>query len=144
MAANIRPYAHGDLEAVTVLMEDLGYPTSMDNMLQRMSRIESIPEYATFVAEQDGQVVGMIGVRQVYYYEGNGHVTQIALLVVTKEHQGQGIGSGLLSFVESWAKERGSASLYLTSGNKPERLEAHALYRRAGYESNGYRFVKSI
>jgi GNAT superfamily N-acetyltransferase len=140
----IRPYQSIDLIAITELMSDLGYPTTTEDMQKRMEKIESLSDYHTFVAEREGQVAGMIGTRDVYYYEGDGLVTQISLLVVKSELQGHGIGRALLRFVEEWAKQNGASSLYLTSGMKPERLRAHAFYQQAGFVTNGYRFVKPL
>lgn len=140
----VRPYQSTDLEAIRELMDVLGYPTNIEDMETRMKKIESLPDYYTFVAEQEGIVVGMIGIRDVYYYEGDGLVTQISLLVVRQERQGRGIGRALIRFAEEWAKQNGSNSLYLTSGMKPERLRAHDFYERNGFAKNGYRFVKSI
>ncbi len=140
----IRPYRSTDSEALTLLMDDLGYPTKTEDMRKRMQKIESLTDYHTFVAELEGIVAGMIGIREVYYYEGDGLVTQISLLVVKSDCQGQGLGRALIRFVERWAKQHGSSSLYLTSGMKPERVRAHAFYERNGFAKNGYRFVKSL
>ncbi|PFD25254.1 GNAT family N-acetyltransferase, partial [Bacillus thuringiensis] len=40
-------------------MPDLGYPSSLDEMKVRMQRIESNPNYYTFVAINDNNLVGM-------------------------------------------------------------------------------------
>jgi GNAT superfamily N-acetyltransferase len=113
-------------------------------MRKRMKNIEKISLYHTFVALKDNQIVGMIGCRDVFYYEGDGFVTQISLLVTKKEYQGLGIGRVLVSFVEDWARKKGSNGLFLTSGIKPEREKAHKFYKDIGFEANGYRFVKNL
>ncbi|MUG43563.1 GNAT family N-acetyltransferase [Paenibacillus woosongensis] len=139
----IRKYNSSDLEAVTDLMADLGYPTDVDSMKQRMKLIENNPGYFTFVATiQDHEVVGMIGTRLVHYYEGDGVTVQISIVVVREDLQGKEIGKELLAFIENWAKEKGANSLYLSSGIKPERIKAHEFYKKNGFDINGYRFVK--
>ncbi|TBL76001.1 GNAT family N-acetyltransferase [Paenibacillus thalictri] len=140
----IRPYIPGDDGDLTELMADLGYPTTMDKMIQRMEVISATPHCYTFVAVKDGAVVGMIGCRDIYYYEEDGVVTQISILVTKQELQGQGIGKALVTFAEQWAREKGSNALYLTSGIKPERERAHAFYKRMGFAVTGYRFVKPL
>lgn len=140
----IREYHSNDLEALTELMADLGYPTDIKSMEIRMKSIESHSDYFTFVATLEDQVVGMIGVRFVHYYEEDGATTQISTLVTKENYQCQGIGKELVRFVESWAKEKGSNSLCLTSGIKPERMQAHEFYKRMGFHINGYRFVKKF
>jgi GNAT superfamily N-acetyltransferase len=141
---SIREYKSTDVEALAELMSDLGYPTSLENMKIRMEFIESNSLYFTFVAVIEEQVVGMIGVRLVYYYEGDGILAQISALVTRKQHQGKGIGKSLIQFVEDWAKGKGSVHLYLTSGIKPERLKAHEFYKKMGFDITGYRFVKAL
>ncbi|CAM4480371.1 GNAT family N-acetyltransferase [Paenibacillus tarimensis] len=140
----IRNYNSNDLEALTALMADLGYPTNTASMEHRMKLIQSNPTNVTFVAEVQGNVVGMIGVREVYYYEEDGTAAQISALVTKQEHQGKGIGKALVRYVESWALEKGIQVLTLTSGIKEERVKAHEFYKAIGFEITGYRFVKKL
>jgi GNAT superfamily N-acetyltransferase len=140
--AIVRAYEAADLEVVASLMEDLGYPTTTDEMQRRMDVILSNPFYHTFVAELEGQAVGLIGIRLSTNYEVDDVVTYISALVVRKELQGQGIGKQLIRYVEDWSIHNGSNLLYLTSGIKEERKAAHELYLKLGFEITGYRFVK--
>ncbi|KZD28334.1 acetyltransferase GNAT family [Bacillus cereus] len=55
----IRKYNSDDIKQFTDLMPDLGYPSSLDEMKVRMKRIESNPNYYTFVAINDNNLVGM-------------------------------------------------------------------------------------
>ncbi|MGM0883077.1 MAG: GNAT family N-acetyltransferase [Bacillota bacterium] len=129
---------------MTDLMHDLGYPTTVESMRKRMDIIENIPLSFTFVATLEERMVGMMGIRQIYSYEEDGSTTQISLLVTKKEYQGQGIGKSLVGFAEGWALGRGSNILYLTSGIKPERIQAHDFYKSIGFDTTGYRFVKKL
>jgi Acetyltransferases len=142
--AFIRSYEAADLAAVAALMADLGYPTSISEMQRRMDVIASNPFCHTFVAEVDGQVVGMAGIRVSTNYEIDDVVTYISALVVKKELQGQGIGKQLIRYIEDWSIRNGSDILYLTSGMKDERKIAHEFYKRLGFEITGYRFVKRL
>ncbi|MNO73981.1 aminoalkylphosphonic acid N-acetyltransferase [compost metagenome] len=141
---SIREYHSNDLEALTELMADLGYPSEMNSMRSRMKAIEENASYYTFVASLDAQVIGMIGVRLVNYYEADGIHAQISCLVTKQHYQGQGVGKQLIRFVESWAKEKGTDGLSLTSGIKEERVDAHEFYKKMGFKINGYRFVKKF
>lgn len=140
----IRQYTSSDLESLTELMTDLGSPSTIDDMGKRMIQIESNPHYYTFVATLDDKVVGMMGARLNMAYTGNRLKTQISALVTKKEYQGQGIGKALISHIEEWARSRGSDFLYLTSGIKKEREDAHEFYKKNGFEITGYRFVKRL
>ncbi|GMK41321.1 N-acetyltransferase [Paenibacillus sp. CCS19] len=140
--AAIRLYEPSDLAAVADLMGDLGYPSTIADMERRMNVMASNPFCHTFVAEQDGQAVGMIGIRISTNYEVDDVVTYISALVVKSNYRGQGIGKQLIRFAEDWSIHNGSNVLYLTSGIKEERKAAHAFYQSLGFEITGYRFVK--
>lgn len=139
---NIREYQANDFGALAELMGELGYPTSHEQMKKRMEHIQSDPMYNTFVAELNGQIVGMLGARQAYFYEEDGLATQIMVIVMGHDYRGRGIGKALMQYVEAWARGRGSNIIFLTSGMKEERIPAHKLYQSMGFEINGYRFVK--
>jgi N-acetylglutamate synthase-like GNAT family acetyltransferase len=140
----IRRYTSLDLEPITELMSDLGYSTSIQEMERRMLLIESNKGYFTFVATINNEVVGMMGIRQLLNYETSDVVTQISSLVVKANHQGKGIGSALLKYIEQWTRQSGSKILYLTSGINEDRYKAHDFYKKYGFEMTGYRFVKNI
>jgi hypothetical protein len=50
----IRKATLNDTNALTTLMEHLGYPKSIENMKSRFSNIESGPDYHTLLASYDG------------------------------------------------------------------------------------------
>jgi GNAT superfamily N-acetyltransferase len=141
---SICEYKSTDLTALSELMTDLGYPTSVQKMRIRMEAITSTPSYFTFIAKVEDQVAGMIGLRLVAAYEVDGTSVQISALVVRENAQGQGVGRQLVQFSENWARERGFEHLHLTSGIKPERMKAHEFYKKMGFDITGYRFVKAL
>ncbi|MDQ0059829.1 GNAT family N-acetyltransferase [Paenibacillus harenae] len=140
----IRGYRPEDMEAMAALMLDLGYPTNAEQMKARLERLGEANENETLVATIEDKVVGMIGFRKMYYYEADGFVVHINVLVTKNEYQGQGVGKQLIAYTEQRAKEQGANALYLTSGMKPERERAHAFYRNLGFQTTGYRFVKPL
>lgn len=140
----IRKYNSDDIIQLTDLMPDLGYPSSLDEMKVRMARIESNPNYYTFVAINDKNLVGMIGITVHTTYTNNDEKIQITSLVTKKEYRGQGIAKSLINYVEEWSLKRGSDFIYLLSGKSEKRIKAHELYKFFGYEITGYRFVKRL
>jgi predicted N-acetyltransferase YhbS len=140
----IRSYRKPDIDAMAELMGDLGYPTSVESMEKRMQTIESNAMNGTFVAEIDGRIVGMIGVRLTANYEYDSLVMHIVSLITRADYRGTGVGSALINYAEDWAKARGANAMTLTSGIKPERVAAHEFYKHKGYNINGYRFSKKL
>ncbi|MEK4251798.1 GNAT family N-acetyltransferase [Paenibacillus sp. FSL W7-1287] len=141
---NIREYNSNDLHALVELMGELGYPTEEEILKKRMERIECDPMCFTFVAEVHSQVVGMIGIRQLYSYEIDEVATQINALVTKKEYQRKGIGTALILYVEEWTRNNGSETIVLNSGIKESRKAAHEFYKALGFEVTGYRFIKMV
>lgn len=123
------------------LMTQLGYPTTADEMKQRLEIILQKDDYQTFVVVTDGAIMGVIGMLKIYLWELNMPVIKIQALVVAQEHRGAGVGKCLIEAASSWAKEQGANQLILTSGNREERAIAHKFYPSLGFEltSSGYK-----
>lgn len=140
----IRQYNSSDIVQFTELMEDLGYPSSLEEMKTRMRNIESNPNYFTFVAILNDTVVGMAGITLHTTYTNNNVKTQLTSLVTKKEFRGQGIAKKLVKYIEEWAQSNNSDFIYLLSGISEKRMKAHELYKYLGYDITGYRFVKRL
>jgi predicted N-acetyltransferase YhbS len=131
-----------DSSSIALLISQLGYPTSTNEMKQRLKGFLLDSNYLTLVAESQKEVVGVIGVGIFRYYEKNGMYGRLLALVVDEKRQGQGIGASLVGEAESWLKEQGVKSVIVNSGK--QRNQAHRFYQRLGYEETGLRFVKSL
>jgi N-acetylglutamate synthase-like GNAT family acetyltransferase len=141
----IRKCGMNDLERVTALLREFGYPTTLSVMKERMQSMENDSLHCTLVAELDNEVVGMIGLRQISsYYKQQDCITEITALIVSEELRGNGLGRRLVASAEEWARKQGCCQLFLRSGNRVERAPAHAFYRYMGFEKTGYRFTKVL
>lgn len=140
----IRPATDDDIPALASLMNELGYPTTVAEMRDRYELLRSHPDYATWVAVCDNQVAGMIGLVRNIYYEKNGLYIRVGALVVNKAYRKMGLGKALLQKATDWAVELGIDQIYLNSGNREERQDAHAFYRHLGFEPKTTGFVKTI
>src|SRR5690606_39445106 len=109
-------------------MTELGYPADVKTMETRMRSVQNNAMYETFVAIHCDEVVGMIGLRLAHGYESDEPIAQISALVVSSKHRGKGFGKALVVYAEDWAKSKGARGLFLMSGNRPDRAEAHKFY----------------
>jgi len=89
-------------------------------------------------------VVGMIGLIKNFFYEKNGTYIRIGALVVNLKFRNRQIGRQLIRKAEEWAIETGSEYIYLNSGNREERKDAHVFYQRMGFEARTVGFVKLL
>ena len=120
----------------------LGYPSSPEAVSERLRVIGTYPDLASWVAESDGVLLGFVGACTAPAFELNGLYGRILALVVDPTAQGLGVGRALVEVAEAWMAARGARDVFVHSGN--HRTEAHAFYRRMGYESTGLRFRKRL
>jgi GNAT superfamily N-acetyltransferase len=140
--ADIRSAAIEDAGAVARLITELGYPTAVDAMTDRLASILTDTNHATFVADTGAAVVGMAGASLARYYEKDGVYARLLVLVVSSASQGLGIGSQLVEAVELWAGSKRAREVLVNTAL--HRAGAHAFYERRGYSRTGFRFVKQL
>lgn len=134
----IRQAIEKDIHALAALMDELGYPTSVDEMQKRFENISGHPDYETFVALVGDDIVGMVGLSKNLPYEKNGCCVCVLALVVNH------IGYALMEAAEAWAKQAGAYAMLLNSRRIEERKQAHLFYQKIGFEPLSVGFVKKI
>jgi GNAT superfamily N-acetyltransferase len=140
----IRNFELNDISSLSSLTNELGYPTTVEEMETRMKTILQLENYWTFVAILDDIVVGYIGLIKNYFWEQNGHFIRVQALVVSKEFRRHQIGKNLIEYTEKFAKSLGSNLLILNCGNKPERESAHQFYPKMGFIAKSVGYVKPL
>ncbi|HEU5291662.1 MAG TPA: GNAT family N-acetyltransferase [Cyclobacteriaceae bacterium] len=140
----IRNFEWPDLNSVTALTNELGYPTTVEQMKIRMEQILQLENYWTFVAEMDNQVVGYIGINKNYFWEQDGNFIRIQALVVKKEFRRHHVGQQLIEAGEKHARKLNSRLMILNSGNREERQAAHQFYPRIGFEGKSTGYIKRL
>jgi GNAT superfamily N-acetyltransferase len=139
----IREMTAGDTDRVAVLAGELGYPVESDVLGRRFSALTGGDTEVIYVAEQDGDVVGWIHLREFYDLLEE-PTMEIRGLVVDARCRGAGIGQVLVEAGERRAGERGIARMRVTSNIVRER--AHRFYERLDYArvKTSYYFVKLL
>ncbi|MES2478714.1 MAG: GNAT family N-acetyltransferase [Bacteroidota bacterium] len=140
----IRDFRPNDVEALCRLTIELGYPTTADEMKQRMNCILQNPDYKTILATSQTEVLGYIGMFKCLFWEQNGCYIKVQSLVVSSSARRQGIGETLLEEAEKWGRAIGAKLITLNSGNRAERFAAHQFYPAQGYEAKSTGYVKLI
>lgn len=140
----IRDYEQKDLAAITELTNQLGYPTTTEEMQSRMDAIAVCRYYRTLVAEVDHRVVGYAGLAQGHYWEKSGTFLRVQALVIHKDHRKAGIGKQLPDAAAAHARAAGAGALLLNSGNRPERKAAHLFYPKMGFDAVSTGYMKKL
>ena len=127
---------------VGLIRNELGYDDISSDIYDRVIRIYNAENYVTFIAEEDGAVIGFVGVMRGLAFELDGEYVRVIALAVSRAYRSQGVGSKLEARVERYAKETGSNSIVISSGLSRKR--AHVFYGNKGYEKKGYSFIKRL
>jgi N-acetylglutamate synthase-like GNAT family acetyltransferase len=139
---DVREVRVADAARIAELLGQLGYPSEEDAVRRRLERLLRSDADATWVAEVDGELVGLVGIHvsQVLAYDGD--AAKVSEIVVDDRYRRQGIGAHLMEVAEDEARRLGCSVLFLTTAER--RKDAHAFYRTLGFEETGRRFAKSL
>ena len=140
----IREAALSDIPALTELINELGYNSTMDEIKTRFENIKNHQDHKTFIAVTDTEVSGMVGVTKNFSYEQNGIYVRVLALVTHSRFRQKGIGKKLMAVAENWAKEIGAQKVLLNCGNREERTIARLFYKRIGYQVKSSGFIKKL
>ena len=107
------------------------------------------PDQALFVAEVDGDVVGLVRIQARERLEVPDvpaltprRYAMVQELVVAQTHQRRGIATRLMTEAHRWARDRGLTQVGLSvyDFNQP----ARRLYQKLGYAPDSHRLSRSL
>ncbi len=123
--------------------ELLNVPTATDESVGRtLDRMAEDDRYRTFVAVEDGDVVGFTTLVEVLSIDDPDGYIKMNGIAVLPEYQGRGIGRQLLERSEREARERGANSVGCATSFGRE--GSQAMLAKAGYERSAYWFHKVL
>jgi GNAT superfamily N-acetyltransferase len=138
----IRDARTEDAQPLAALLEQLGYPAPAEAVARRLELLRASDSDHVFVAEVDGQVVGLAGLHVSLALEYDRPAAKLSAIVVDERHRRCGIGEALVRAVEVEACIRDCCLIFLTTAER--RRDAHAFYRRLGFGATGRRFAKIL
>lgn len=141
----VREMRSEDMEQVTKLAGQLGYPSTVAEMSTRFQKMSESKSHALFVATEMGtNVLGWLQVNCEADTLISEPRAEITALVVDESARGQNIGKLLLERAERWAKDNLLQLVRVRSNVK--RTDAHRFYLREGYEiqKSWHLFVKEL
>jgi GNAT superfamily N-acetyltransferase len=141
-AVRIRDANPEDAGSIARLLEQLGYPSTSDEVAARLLRLTDFGSAIVQVGEVRGQPVGVITCHVFPSIHATTPTAWLTTLVVDRDCSGQGVGTALTTSAEAWARNRGASRIVVTSGN--HRDGAHAFYEHLGYSRTGVRLAKLL
>ncbi len=136
-----RLYDTNDLNDIHSLLKcELGYDVSCEELANRIENMCKDENYCIFVAVEDNQVVGFIGLHFGLAFEISGKLMRIITLAVSHKYQKMSVGKNLIKYSEKYAKNNNVSVITLNRGLT--RLGVHAFYEKQGFYKKGYSFLK--
>jgi ribosomal protein S18 acetylase RimI-like enzyme len=126
---------------IAALLRFLGHPMEEPLVNANLERLAALRE-TPLIAEDEGEVLGLIGLHVMVTVHRESAVGRIPVLVVREDAQGRGIGRMLVEAVEARLRQAGCKLIEVTSNNS--RVDAHRFYQRLGYEKTSSRFMKKL
>jgi GNAT superfamily N-acetyltransferase len=137
----IRDALAADREAIRSLLAELGYPADAEVLTERMERATAERSMRVFVAVREGAIVGLASLHVLHLIE-RPPLARLSAIVVAESERRSGIGVALTRRIEEVAGRAGCDRLEVTSAEWRE--DAHAFYRRLGFEETSKRFIKTL
>lgn len=134
----IRDAFLNDLPHLLPLMEQLGYPQSLEALQKRCELYMDQTRYGIFLAEIDDIVIGWIAWSKSNLFVSETTRIHIEGLVVDKNFRGKGVGKKLMIAIEEFAKQFSPCIIDLTSGLRREKDGSHDFYKSLGYHNEGH------
>lgn len=94
------------------------------------------------VAEEEGQIVGLLHLRMEFQLHHCGTVAEIMELIVSREVRSKGIGAALLKAAREQAIQHHCIQFEVTSNQK--RKQAHRFYQREGLEQTHIKLTEAL
>jgi N-acetylglutamate synthase-like GNAT family acetyltransferase len=142
VAATIREASDDDAEAISELLEELGYPSDSAAVRRRMANMGTEGNQWTLIAEVDAEAVGMATIIVRHVINRDEPFGRLASVVVREGWRSNGIGAALLAKTEEICRAAGCSAIEVTSAER--RTRAHSFYERHGFEERPRRFIKQL
>lgn len=148
MSVVTRLFNNDDLQQIDnflILYEQLGYPTTKEELLGRLEKLNKHDDYyMLLLINGKGDIIGFSGMCHMMNFEKPGHYLRILAFVINSAYRGQGNGTLLLKQSEQLAVKLNCDAVALNSGNRQERVNAHAFYQANSFGKKSSGFVKDL
>jgi GNAT superfamily N-acetyltransferase len=138
----IRAASEVDAPAITELLAQLGYPSSVASIPSRLAKLHAEGSVVLVASNDRQEIVGLGSAVSHAAVHTDTPIAYIIALVTDEKSRGQGVGRRMVHALEEWARELGCARLSVTSGE--HRSDAHAFYSQCGFPYTGRRFTKNL
>lgn len=137
MTIKIRRVCMSDVKAMLPLVNQLGYPTTEENLIARIALYQHSQNDRAWIAVQDEEILGCVAVHLYDLFHSTERFARIVSLIVKDSYRRQGIGKRLIARAERFALNNHCSALELSSSLKRNKFGAQAFYHTLGYRNEG-------
>lgn len=138
----IRHATVADAAEITTLLASLGYPDTEPFIGQRIQTLRLHPDACLLVAEQHGQLCGVLSLHFIPQLALAGDFCRISYFCIGDDVRGQGIGALLEVRATELARARNCDRIEVHCHSR--RTDAHRFYARQGYTESPKYLMKSV
>lgn len=138
----VRSAVDADAPEIARLLAQLGRHTDPDAIASRWQLWRAEGNTAIVAERPDGTLSGVATLHITTPLHRPETMGRIHALVVDAPDRGRGVGRALVAAAEVALAQAGCSMMEITSHNSL--VEAHAFYRRLGYEQTSSRFAKKL
>ena len=139
---SIRKAILADQPAISILLNQLGYPGTETFLLQNLAVMLDQPTSEVFVYELDEKVAGFIAIDFIPQLATKGDFARISCFAVDETIRSKGVGRLLEEYCIRLATERKCDRIEVHCHSR--RVDAHRFYERQGYEESPKYFIKML
>jgi len=142
MDVTLRPAREADAEQVASLITELGYPSTAEDVKDRLHGPLNSQTSCCLVAQVDNEVIGMMSMELVPYFPTGSTICRVTSLIVSSRHRSRGVGERLIADAIEFARKHHCSGIEVTSAER--RVDAHRFYQRLGFARTGPRFFHPL
>jgi GNAT superfamily N-acetyltransferase len=136
----VREARAGDAEAVALLLGELGYPSNVADVKERMSAALADPSSHLLVAVSGSEVRGFASACLMPFFPNGSQILRITALTVAEGARRSRVGSVLIEHADELARQLGASALEVTAAER--RRGAHAFYQNLGFARTSSRYFR--
>ncbi len=143
----VRAPTPADAPFVTELLEQLGYPSTEEQVLARLASLPAVPTQVVLVGElwlgtHQTAVAGLLVMELGWYFHSDARHAHVTALVTDRRYRHRGVARGLLVEAQAIARRAGCTVMHVRSNRA--RDEAHGFYRALGFDETHLTFDKPL
>jgi N-acetylglutamate synthase-like GNAT family acetyltransferase len=139
---HIRKAIYKDAPAIRLLLEALGYKTSISRLISQLEHLFGQNDHQVFVYEQNKEVHGFVSVHYLPLLAFDGGLMVITYLVVDETVRNQGVDEALEKHITEQARLKKCERIQVHCAEW--RAPVHQFYIAQGYQEYPKYFIKRL